>query len=190
MYRAVFLDRDGTINEEVGYLDSLDKCRLFPETPEAIKKIHDNGLKAVVVTNQSGVARGFFTEAFVIKTHEHIQALLKKAGTYIDAFYYCPHHETEGRGIYLQACDCRKPKPGMLFKAAEEMDVDLARSYMVGDTVRDMETARNIPMKAILVQTGHDDVENSRSVDGRVKPDYVAGRLLDAVEWIIKDCKS
>jgi D-glycero-D-manno-heptose 1,7-bisphosphate phosphatase len=189
-HRAVFLDRDGTINEEVGYLDSLDKLRLFPKTTAAIKKIHDGGLKAVVVTNQSGVARGYFSESLVMEIHHSIQESLKKAGTFIDAFYYCPHHDTEGKGIYLKACTCRKPKPGMLLKAAAELDIDLAGSYMVGDTLKDMETARNIPMKAILILTGNYRIDKGEGGTGIVKPDYVAAHILDAVNWIIEDSKT
>jgi D,D-heptose 1,7-bisphosphate phosphatase len=180
--RAVFFDRDGTINEEVGYLDSLEKLRLFPETSAAIKRINESGMKAVVITNQSGVARGYFTEALVEETHSHIQDLL------IDAFYYCPHHDTEGRGQYLKACDCRKPKPGMLLAATEDLDIDLAGSYMVGDTLKDMETAKNIQMKGVLVQTGHYAIHKDGIPDALlVKPDYLAADILDAVNWIMKD---
>ncbi|MBN1663365.1 MAG: HAD family hydrolase [Deltaproteobacteria bacterium] len=186
--RAVFLDRDGTINEDVGYLNSLSKLRLFPETPQAIKEIRDAGLKAIVITNQSGVARGYFTEAFVEETHRRIQELLKMEGTCIDAFYYCPHHATEGRGDYLQACECRKPKTGMLLAAARDFDIDLYRSYMVGDMMTDMETAYNIPMKGVLVPTGHCAVDkNCRPETPPIKPSYSATDILDAVRWIIKD---
>ena len=187
--RAVFLDRDGTINEEVGYLDSLEKLRLFPETFTAIKRINESGMKAIVVTNQSGVARGYFTEALVKEVHNHIQDLLSKAGAYIDAFYYCPHHATEGRGQYLKTCTCRKPKPGMLLTAAESLDIDLALSCMVGDTLKDIETANNIPMKSVLIQTGHSAIYQDGSMEtaSLVKPDYLAANILDAVNWIMRD---
>ncbi|MBN1382089.1 MAG: D-glycero-beta-D-manno-heptose 1,7-bisphosphate 7-phosphatase [Deltaproteobacteria bacterium] len=187
--RAVFLDRDGTMNEEVGYLDSLDNLRLFAETSEAIKRINKSGLKAVVVTNQSGVARGYFTESFVEETHRRIQDLLKQADAHIDAFYYCPHHDKEGQEPYLKVCDCRKPKPGMLLKAAEDLDLDLAGSYMVGDTLKDMETAKNTGMKGVLVRTGHFSADQNSSDDwGTGQPDYVAADILAAVNWIMKDC--
>ena len=115
---AVFLDRDGTINEEVGYLDSLDKLKIIPSAYEAIRLINVSGMKAVVITNQAGVARGFFTEEFVKIINEHLRTALRQKGAYIDKFYYCPHHPTEGIGIYRQVCNCRKPAPGMLLHAA------------------------------------------------------------------------
>jgi D-glycero-D-manno-heptose 1,7-bisphosphate phosphatase len=152
---AVFLDRDGTINEEVGYLDSLDKLRMIPEAFEAIRLINQSGMKAVVISNQSGVARGYFDEAFVETVHARIQALLKQHRAWIDCFYYCPHHPTEGTGIYRRACACRKPEAGLLLRAAQEMDIDFARSYMVGDMPKDIEAAGKAGAKSILVKTGY-----------------------------------
>jgi D,D-heptose 1,7-bisphosphate phosphatase len=152
---AVFLDRDGTINEEVGYLDSLEKLRMIPEAFEAIRLINQSGMKTVVISNQSGVARGYFDEAFVETVHERIQALLKERGTRIDRFYYCPHHPTEGMGAYRMACACRKPEAGLLLRASQEMGIELARSYMVGDMSKDIEAAAKAGAKGILVQTGH-----------------------------------
>jgi D-glycero-D-manno-heptose 1,7-bisphosphate phosphatase len=152
---AVFLDRDGTINEEVGYLDSLDKLRMIPEAFEAIRLINQSGMKAVVISNQSGVARGYFDEAFVETVHARIQALLKEHKAWIDRFYYCPHHPTEGTGIYRTACPCRKPEAGLLIRASQEMGIDLARSYMVGDMPKDIEAAGKAGAKGIFVQTGH-----------------------------------
>ena len=138
---AVFLDRDGTINEEVGYLDSIDKLKLFANTAEAIRLINESGMKAVVITNQSGVAKGYFTEEFVRTVHERIQEMLRERGAFIDAFYYCPHHQTEGIGVYLQSCACRKPEAGMLIEASKELDIDLRRSYTVGDMLKDIQVA-------------------------------------------------
>ncbi len=188
---AVFLDRDGTINEEVGYLDSLDKLKMIPAAYEAIRLINSSGMKAIVVTNQSGVARGFFTEEFVRQTHEIIQADLRENKASIDKFYYCPHHPTEGTGIYLQNCNCRKPLPGMLLQAAYDLDIDLESSYMVGDTYRDMETAKKTGVKGILVKTGYGR-EVLHNVDPDLmtvanKPDFIAEDILEAVKWIIKD---
>ena len=180
--RAVFLDRDGTINEEVGYLKHLDDLRLFPFTAEAVGKIHKAGMKAVVVSNQSGVARGFFDENFVTVLHESINAMLSQEGTFIDSFYFCPHHPTEGMGGYLCDCQCRKPKAGMLLRASEELDIDLSRSYMVGDTERDLETARNAGVTGVLVRTGYG--KDIRDTEGAA---YIARDLLDAVNWILRD---
>jgi D-glycero-D-manno-heptose 1,7-bisphosphate phosphatase len=136
---AVFLDRDGTINEEVGYLDRIEKLRLLPGAAAAIRRINQSGMKTVVVTNQSGIARGLFDEAFVALVHAHLQEMLRAEGALIDAFYFCPHHPTGGRGAYLKICGCRKPAPGMLLLAAEELRIDPTRSYMIGDTLKDIE---------------------------------------------------
>lgn len=136
---AVFLDRDGTINEEVGYLDRMEKLQLIPGAAEAIRWINESGMKAVVVTNQSGIARGLFDEAFVAQVHARLREMLRAEGVLIDAFYFCPHHPTEGRVEYLKICDCRKPAPGMLLRAAEELRIDPNHSYMVGDTLKDIE---------------------------------------------------
>jgi D-glycero-D-manno-heptose 1,7-bisphosphate phosphatase len=179
---AVFLDRDGTINEEVGYLKNFDDLRLFPFTAEAVGMIREAGMKAVVVSNQSGVARGFFDEDFVTALHDRINAMLSQEGTVIDRFYFCPHHPTEGLGEYVQDCHCRKPKAGMLLQASKELDIDLSRSYMVGDTERDLETARNAGVTGVLVRTGYGkDIGDTEGMA------YVAGDLLDAVNWILKD---
>jgi D-glycero-D-manno-heptose 1,7-bisphosphate phosphatase len=188
---AVFLDRDGTINEEVGYLDSLDKLKVIPSAYEAIRLINESGMKAVVISNQAGVARGLFTEDFVKITNEHLQTALRQKGAYIDNFYYCPHHPTEGIGIYLQQCNCRKPAPGMLFNAAQELNIDLTRSYLVGDTFRDMIAAKKAGVKGILVKTGYgqdflQDDGPDRETAG-AKPDFIAADILEAVKWILKD---
>ena len=188
---AVFLDRDGTINEEVGYLDSLDKLKIIPAAYEAIRLINLSGMKAIVVTNQSGVARGFFNEKLVRQTHEAIQAALLQKKASIDKFYYCPHHPTEGTGIYLQNCNCRKPLPGMLLQAAHDLDIELGSSYMVGDTYRDMEAAKKVGVKVILVKTGYgrevlQNVDPDAATAGN-NPDFVAEDILEAVKWIMKD---
>jgi D-glycero-D-manno-heptose 1,7-bisphosphate phosphatase len=191
---AVFLDRDGTINEEVGYLDSLDKLKIFPEAFDAIRLINQSGMKAVVISNQSGVARGYFDEAFVETVHARIQALLKEHKAWIDRFYYCPHHPTEGTGVYRTACTCRKPEAGLLLRASQEMDIDLARSYMVGDMPKDIEAAGKAGAKGILVQTGYGADHLRQMKNGfaanhfsSIQPDYIADNILDAVAWIMKD---
>jgi D,D-heptose 1,7-bisphosphate phosphatase len=188
---AVFFDRDGTINEEVGYLDSLDKLRILPVAGAAIRLVNLSKMKAIVITNQSGVAKGFFKEELVLAANERIQSDLNKVGAYIDKFYYCPHHPTEGKGAYLQACNCRKPEPGMLFSAAEEFNINLTESYLIGDTFRDIQAAKNAGLKAILVKTGYgaDSLLNAgtdKTSPGN-KPDFVAEDILEAVQWILKD---
>ena len=182
---AVFLDRDGTINEEVGYLDSLEQLRIFPAAFEAVRMINEAGMKVVVVTNQSGVARGFFQEEFVKTVHKQIQKAFMKEGASIDRFYYCPHHPTEGIGTYRISCDCRKPAPGMLMKASEELGIDLPASYVVGDMAKDIELANNVGAKGILVRTGYG--KNVQASD--IKPAYIARDILAAAQWIMKDRK-
>ncbi len=179
---AVFLDRDGTINEEVGYLSRLDQLQIFPETFEAVRLINENGMRAVVVSNQSGVARGYFTEDFVETVHCRIDELLREKGAHIDRFYYCPHHPVYGIGPYLQACRCRKPEPGLLLRAAEELDIDLADSYMIGDMLKDIDAAKRAGAKGILVRTGY-----GKNVVATDKPVYIAENILNAVKWILNE---
>lgn len=186
---AVFLDRDGVINEEVGYLDSLEKLKIIPGAYEAIRLINASGMKAVVISNQAGVAKGLFTEEFVRETNDFLQKRLRQQGAYIDKFYFCPHHPTEGMEPYRRICDCRKPAPGMLLKAAQELDIDLKKSYFVGDRFRDMEAAKKVEIKGILVKTGYgqellqDDGPDEATLES--KPDFIATDILEAVKWIL-----
>lgn len=183
-HAAVFLDRDGTINEEVNYLSRMEQLRLYPQTLEAIRLVNAAGMKAVVVTNQSGIARGYFTEEFVCSVHNRINELLRAGGARIDGFYVCPHHPVYGNGIYKQDCECRKPKPGLLLQAAAEMGIDLARSYMVGDMLKDIETGKKLGVKGILVRTGY-----GSNIVRTDMPAYIAEDVLEAVQWILKDRK-
>ena len=152
---AVFLDRDGTINEEVGYMDRLDKLKLIPVAAEAIRLINASGMKAVVVTNQSGVARGLFDESFVDTVHIRLREMLRMEGAFLDGIYFCPHHPTEGRERYLMTCDCRKPAPGLLLQAAADLHLEPVRSYMVGDTLKDIEAGARAGARGVLVRTGY-----------------------------------
>jgi D-glycero-D-manno-heptose 1,7-bisphosphate phosphatase len=212
---AVFLDRDGTINEEVGYLDRMEKLQLIPGAAEAIRLINESGMKAVVVTNQSGVARGIFTESFVAETHARLGEILRAEGASLDGIYYCPHHPTEGRGDYLRVCECRKPAPGLLLRAAAELHLDPARSFMVGDTLKDIEAGARAGAQGILVRTGYGeeaaaelgaDEEPQKNGDmmphrvpiektgdhgetGIVRPVHIAGDILAGVQWILRNRK-
>jgi D-glycero-D-manno-heptose 1,7-bisphosphate phosphatase len=182
-FAAVFLDRDGTINEEVGYLDSLEKLRVFPGAFEAVRLINHAGMKTIVITNQSGIGRGFFDEAFVDRVHEEMGRRFLAEGVLIDGFYYCPHHPTEGVGPYRQTCSCRKPEPGLLLKAAADLGIDLGRSYMIGDMPKDVEAGQRAGAKGILVRTGYGkaaDMELTR-------PDYIGPDILGAVKWLMAD---
>jgi len=174
---AVFLDRDGTINEDVGYLDSPDRLVILEGVPEAIKRLNGIGLKVVVISNQSGVARGFFPEGVVEAIHQRLQEVLKKDGASLDGFYYCPHHPEDD-------CGCRKPRTGLLERASRDLGVELTASYMVGDKASDIELAYNTGAKAILVLTGKGYEERDKLIH---QPHYIAKDLKEAVEWIIKD---
>src|SRR5271167_4963351 len=145
---AVFLDRDGTIADEVGYLNHLSRFRMYPFAAEAIRKLNEAGLAVVVVTNQSGVARGYFPESLVREVNDLMITQLAEAGAKIDATYYCPHGTADG-------CDCRKPKTGMLEQAAREHGLDVHRSFVVGDRHADIELARLAGARGILVRTGY-----------------------------------
>ncbi len=194
-YKAVFMDRDGTICEEVYFLSDLSKLRLIEGSVEAIRMINASGMKAVVVTNQSGVGRGLFTEDFLHKVHERLREVLEREGAFLDGIYYCPHHPEDG-------CLCRKPEIGMLQGASRDMDIDLTGSYVIGDKAKDIEFAHRAGAKGVMVRTGYGSRE-SKSRESEVngernlldprpsnidyRPCYVADNLLEAVKWILKD---
>jgi len=153
--RAVFLDRDGTINIEKNYLHKVEDFEFIPGAQEAIKKLKEAGFVVIVVSNQSGVARGYFGEDSVNQLHQHIQTELAVYGTSIDDFYFCPHHPDKGLGAYRAACNCRKGNPGMLLQAAREHDLDLQKSFMVGDKLADIEAGERAGCRSLLVLTGY-----------------------------------
>jgi D-glycero-D-manno-heptose 1,7-bisphosphate phosphatase len=152
--RAVFLDRDGTINIEKDYLYQAADFEFVAGAPEAIRLLNQAGLMVVVVTNQSGVARGYYTEEDVEILHRHIASELERADAHVDAWLYCPHHPS-GRGSYALPCDCRKPLPGMLKSAARRYDIDLQNSIMIGDKRADIEAGLAAGCRTILVRTGY-----------------------------------
>ena len=141
--KVVFLDRDGTLNEEVNYLHKPEDMKLLPGVPQALKKLKDAGYKLIVVTNQAGVARGYYTEEDVKILHQYMNQLLEKEGAEIDAFYYCPHHPVHGIGAYKKVCNCRKPGTGMFEMAEKDFPVDRAASYMIGDKRIDAQAGKN-----------------------------------------------
>lgn len=151
--RAVFFDRDGTLNVEKNYLWRIEDFEFFPGVPNAIRQLNRAGVLVVVVTNQSGVARGYFQLDDVRFLHDHIQSELMASGARIDGFYICPHHPDFGHPP--RRCDCRKPAPGMLLRAAKDLDIDLNASYMVGDKLDDLEAARRAGCVPLLVETGY-----------------------------------
>ena len=187
MDRAVFLDRDGTINEEMGYVNHLDRFVLLPGVAAAIKRIKESGLKAVVVTNQSGAARGYFSATFVDEVHTQMHRALAREGAFLDGVYTCTHAPA-AEGDHEPACDCRKPQIGLLLQAARDLSLDLARSYVVGDRFQDVETARRAGARAVLVLTGYGRGElEFVGPTSPVEPDFVAADLTEAVGWILGD---
>jgi D-glycero-D-manno-heptose 1,7-bisphosphate phosphatase len=183
---AVFIDRDGTLTEEVGYVNHPSRLQLLPRAGEAIRRLNAAGLAAVVVTNQTGIARGYFSESVLHAVNESLRAQLARVGARLDGFYACLHHPSEGEAPYRAQCECRKPKPGLLLRAAEELGLDLARSTMVGDKASDLVVARTVGAGAVLVLTGYGRGEwEYRRERFEVQPDHVAADLLDAVDWAL-----
>lgn len=186
-YRAVFLDRDGTLNEEVGYINQIEQFVLLPRAGQAIRLLNQHDLKAVIITNQSGVARGYFSESMVSLVHQKMQDLLKEEGAHLDGIYYCPHHPDIGNPPYRQKCRCRKPETGLVDVAVKELDIDCSNSYAVGDKEIDIEFAHRIGAKKVLVLTGYGREEwKHHSVKWKTEPDYVAQDLYGAVQWILQ----
>ncbi len=185
--RAVFLDRDGTVAEEVGYVNHVSRVRLLSGSAGAIRRLSGAGFLAVVVTNQSGVARDYFEEDLVRSANARLRELLQAEGAVVDAIYYCPHHPREGAPPYRLDCDCRKPRPGMLLRAAREHGIDLPRSYMIGDGVVDVAAGRAAGVTSILVLTGYGrgHLEHRKS-RWTVQPDHIAEDLSAAADWILQ----
>lgn len=183
---ALFIDRDGTLTEEVGYVNHPKRLRLLPRSAQAIRRLNESGIAAVVVTNQAGVARGYFSEEVLAAVNAALVAQLKEEGAHLDGIYVCIHHPTEGEPPYRVVCDCRKPKPGLLQRAAADHGLDLSRSTLVGDKPSDLVAARAVGAGGVLVLTGYGlgEWEYRRQSFG-VAPDHVAEDLFDAVEWVI-----
>ena len=186
--RAVFIDRDGTISEEIGYVNHVSRYRVFPFAAEAIRTITEAGWLAILVTNQAGVSRGYFAEEMIGRVHEALTAELAHGGARLDAIYYCPHHPSVGEPPYRLDCDCRKPRPGLLRRAAEEFDLDLADCWMVGDRYSDTELARNAGVRAAFVLSGYGrgEWEHQRHA-WKHQPDLVAENLLEAARAITRE---
>jgi D-glycero-D-manno-heptose 1,7-bisphosphate phosphatase len=183
---AVFLDRDGTINEEMGYINHVDRFVLLPGVGTAIRKVNESGLKAVVVTNQSGAARGYFRTELIDLVHQKMSQLLGEEGAFLDGIYTCTHAPSgEGQG---RGCECRKPRTGLMIQAAQELQLDLQNSYVVGDRYKDVEMANNAGAKGILVLTGYGRGElEFRGASSGVQPNFIAADLMQAVDWILAD---
>ncbi|HEX8709033.1 MAG TPA: HAD family hydrolase [Pyrinomonadaceae bacterium] len=184
--RAVFMDRDGTISEEVGYVNHPARYRVFPYSAEAVRLLNEAGWLAVLVTNQAGVARGYFTEDLIGAVHGVLREELERGGARLDALYYCAHHPSVGEPPYRFDCDCRKPKPGLIRRAAAELDLDLSQSWMIGDRYSDIELARNAGVRAAFVLSGYGRGEwEYQRAAWQHHPDLVAEDLLEAVKAVI-----
>jgi D-glycero-D-manno-heptose 1,7-bisphosphate phosphatase len=178
MHKAIFMDRDGTVSEEIGYMYDLSLYKPFPWAGPAIRKINESGMKAILVTNQSGVGRGFFPESQVHEVHQILRAELAQHEAKLDAIYFCPHHPETG-------CDCRKPRPGMLLRAQQELGIDLTQSYMIGDKYLDVQVAYAAGARAVLVMTGYGREEFEKFRHLAQQPHFIAENLLEAVESIL-----
>ncbi len=171
--RAVFLDRDGTIARDVHYCRRVEDFEILPTVPQAIRLLNQYGFEVVVITNQSGIARGYFTEETLLRIHQHMRQELAEYGARVDAIYYCPHHPDDG-------CEYGKPRPGLLLKAAEELGIDLSQSFMVGDAGRDMKAGKAAGCRTALIATGPNA---GREITD--PPDYVASSMLEVARWVV-----
>jgi D-glycero-D-manno-heptose 1,7-bisphosphate phosphatase len=185
MTPVVFLDRDGTLIEDVGYLDRVERLMIYPWSIEAVRLLNRAGFHVVIITNQAGVARGFFKEAFLAEVHGEIRSRFRAGGARLDGFYYCPHHPDAPIEEYRQLCDCRKPAPGLVRKASEELSLDLARSFVVGDRWLDVRLGRAVGARSILVRTGYGRSEEANGPSD-LQADHVAENLVEAVSWILQ----
>ena len=184
---ALFMDRDGTVSEEVGYVNHPSRFRVFPYSAEAIKLLNKNGWLAIVVTNQAGVARGYFSEDVIVQIHEQLRRDLENASAKLDAIYYCAHHPSVGEAPYRLDCDCRKPKTGLIDRAVVDFEIDLQRSWMVGDRYGDIELAQNAGLHSALVLSGYGRGEwEYQRGSWKLEPEVVAEDLLDVARIIIE----
>jgi D-glycero-D-manno-heptose 1,7-bisphosphate phosphatase len=185
---AIFLDRDGTVTDEVGYINHVSRAKVYPYAAEAVRMLKSTGLPVIIVTNQSGVGRGYFTEEIVGQVHQMVRDTLQAAGTSIDAYYHCPHHPSAVVAAYRQECRCRKPGTGMPEEAAERFGIDLGASYVVGDTYRDMQMGFNIGARTVMLMTGYGRGEYEYRRPGWTRmPDLIADNLLEAATLIVQE---
>jgi len=185
---AVFLDRDGTLNEDIGFMDRMEALSLFSWTADAIRLLNRAGYCTVVTTNQSAVARGLIDEEFLRVVHQEIDCRLARGDARIDRYFYCPHHPEAPLEAYRRICECRKPRPGMILAAARELGLDLTRSVMVGDRRLDVASGHAAGVRAVLVRTGLGAAEEEDLVeDPGAQPDAILNNLMEAVGWILRN---
>jgi len=180
------MDRDGCLIEERGYINHPSRVRVLPRAPEAVARLNAAGIAAVMATNRAGIARGYFSKDTLLAVNAELERQLGALGARLDALYVCTHHPTAGQPPYREACECRKPRPGLLLRAAAELGLDLSRSVMVGDKPSDVEAGQAAGASTVLVLTGYGRGEwEYRRQEWTVKPDHVALDLFDAVEWAL-----
>lgn len=185
--KAVFLDRDGCVNVEADFIRDIGQFQLYPDSAESIKRLNNAGYAVIVITNQSGVARGYMTEGLVRDVNALMRKEVAQGGGRIDRVEYCPHHPEGVVAEYAMDCDCRKPRPGMILRAGMALGVDFSKSFVVGDRMSDTELGPATGMKAILVRTGYGERDLGKIRDGRsAAPDFVAGGIGEAVDWILR----
>ena len=182
---AVFLDRDGTLNIDAGYLDRKERLMLFPWSLDSVRLLRRAGYAVVVVTNQSGVGRGMIEESFVEEVHQIIQSRLVDIGEKLDGHYYCPHEPSASIEAFRVDCDCRKPKPGLVTRAARDLGLDVERSIVVGDKWSDIGLAKQTGARGVLVRTGYGRSQEKNCQEG-LSADAVVDNLMDAVNWILR----
>ena len=184
---VVFIDRDGTINKEAGYINHPDNFEIYPFVAQAVRLLNKYDILAVVVTNQAGIARGYFPIENMFRLHDKMVNELEKNGARLDGIYYCPHHPSSKIPEYAKDCDCRKPKPGMIKQAVKDLAIDEKKMYVVGDKVSDIELGWNTGCKTLFVLTGYGKGELAKFEGKGKKPDFICENLLEAVVEIIKD---
>jgi D-glycero-D-manno-heptose 1,7-bisphosphate phosphatase len=188
--RAVFLDRDGTINRDVGYPNSYGMIKIFSYSFAAVRKINEAGFLSVIVTNQSGVGKGFIEEKNLHNIHQKMRLAFSKKKAYFDGIYYCPHYELSEMPEYRKVCSCRKPNLGMAQQAVQDLNIDTTKSYMIGDKVEDILFGMNINATPILLLTGFGQQSLPKLREKGMEPAHVAETLIDAVDWILEKEKS
>jgi D-glycero-D-manno-heptose 1,7-bisphosphate phosphatase len=187
MNKAIFLDRDGTIIEEKGYICFLRQSEIFPFTAEAVRLMNENHFKVIGITNQSAIARGICTREQVETIHREIINTLAKQKAVIDRFYYCPYHEQGVIPGYRKKSDWRKPEPGMILQAAADFNIDLSQSYMMGDDLIDIETGKNAGCRTVLVLTGKGRETRDMLLEKDIRPDLITENILTAIKEVSKE---
>lgn len=187
MKRAVFFDRDGTINEEVGYIKDLANLKLIKGAAVAIENLRKEGFLAILITNQSGPARDYYPESWVNTLNNTVQSLLEAEGTKLDEIYYCSHLPDGIVPEYTKDCDCRKPNTALFLRAKEKFDIDLENSFMIGDKATDVEAGHNAGCKSVLLKTGYGTQVLEGKYQNLPDADYIADDIVDASRWILEN---